>query len=123
MKPYATCLTIIIGAHLTSVLFCEHGGGEIVGLIFASLLIQGAVNTFLHFAFCVSGRVTPFALPCMWAFCIFPLYVYCQHIMGSAGFLGRSFAFAVFGLCVLAPALAISIFTCIVFYITKRFSK
>lgn len=123
MKPYSACLAVIIGAHLASLLLYDHGGGGILGIILASLLIQGAANTFLHFAFCVSGKVAPFALPLMWAFCIFPLYVYCQYIMRSAGFLGRSFAFVVLGLCALAPALAISIFTCVIFYITKRFCK
>lgn len=123
MKPYAACLAVIIGAHLASLIICDRGGGNIAGLILASLLIQGAANTVLHISFCVRGRVAPFALPLMWAFCVLPLYVYCEHIMPTAGFFGRGFAFVVYGLCVLAPALLISILTCTLFYIVKRFHK
>lgn len=123
MKSYATCLAVIIGAHLASVTIFERGSTvEIFWLLLAALLIQGAANTFLHFTFCVSGKVASFALPLMWAFCMLPLYGFCVYIAETDSY-SPGLVFAVHWFCVLVPALLISILTCVIFYIVKKFHK
>lgn len=123
MKSYTACFAIILAAYFISVIIPVNANATITGFIFTALLIQGTANTILHFAFCRSGKVAPFALPLMWVSCILPLYVYCFSAMTSSGFFGPDFIFVAIGLFSLAPALAISIFTCVIFYIAERFRK
>lgn len=123
MNVYAKCLAIIFAAHIGSVVICDQGSAAIVGLLFTALLVQAGTNTFLHITFCRSGRVAPFALPLMWISCIFPLYIYCNFLMPRGVFFGRDFAFIVYGLCILAPAIVISLITALISFLTRKFAK
>lgn len=125
MKPYLVSFSIILAAHIASLLIIDGTGGSFLSSIVLTLVIQIAANTIVHFVFCVNGGVAPFALPLMWGACILPLYIYCYgfNIIRSSFFFGRGLEFYARGLFVLLPVVLVSMLTAGVFCLTRLFHK
>lgn len=125
MKSYLMSFLIVLATHITSLLILDGRGGSFLSLIGFTLVIQVAVNTILHFVFCVNGNVAPFALPLMWGGCILPLYIYCYgfNIIRSSSFLGRGIELYILGLFGLLPVVLVSMLTACVFYLIRLFQK
>lgn len=123
MKAYVVCLAIIFAALIGSIIIPVNAKATITGFIFTALLIQGTTKTLLHFTFCRSGMVAPFALPLMWVSCLLPLYIYCFEVMSVTGFGSRVLVFATLGFFALAPAIIISFITALIFFLMQNLRK
>lgn len=125
MNPYITSFLVIQVAHIGSIAICMRGDskGEFLTFAFIALLIQGAVNTLLHFTFCKGGKVVPFALPLMWASCVLTMNIYCTQILRIPSLLEGGLGSVLLGMFVLAPALLISFMTALIFFLTRKFQK
>lgn len=124
MNPYITSFVVIQAAHIGSIAICKPDSmGEFLTFAFFALLMQGAVNTLLHFTFCAGGRVMPFALPLMWGSCVLTMNIYCTQILRVPGLFEGGLGSVLFAMCVWAPALFISFMTALIFFLTRRLRK
>lgn len=121
MNPYVTSFLIIHTVHLVSAIWITASDGtSFLAHITLAFIVHFATNTALLLAFCVKGRVKPFALPLMWMLCIFTLTIYCSYFMSTDfGSWGARWPVTMLGYFLLTPTVTASILSCVTFYIVK----